>query len=130
MRPPGTSTRVAVTAALVPGVAVSHLAGRLGRFSPRPTSDGVTSTNRGPIMHAAPSATSYVRAPRGSDSAEALQRGRRRLLIAGALAILLGVAAILVPAIASVTTAIFIGWVLVFAAIYHVIDAFSVEHGG
>lgn len=47
------------------------------------------------------------------------------LTAAGALAIVGGVVAILVPAIASVTIAIFIGWMLVFSAIYLVIDAFA-----
>jgi uncharacterized membrane protein HdeD (DUF308 family) len=79
-------------------------------------------------MHAAPSAMPFVRAPHGADFAEALRRGRRRLMVAGALALLLGIVAIVVPAVASVATAIFFGWILVVAAVYHVVDACSVDH--
>jgi uncharacterized membrane protein HdeD (DUF308 family) len=61
---------------------------------------------------------------------DALHRGRRRLMIAGVLFVLGGAVAILVPAVASVTTAIFIGWVLVFASVVETINAFSVEHWG
>ena len=47
------------------------------------------------------------------------------LTAAGVLAVIGGVVAILVPAVASVTIAIFIGWLLVFSAISIVIDAFA-----
>jgi len=43
------------------------------------------------------------------DLLEALRRGRKRLMIAGVLMLVLGAVAIIVPAVASVATAIFIG---------------------
>ncbi len=61
---------------------------------------------------------------------QALRRGRRRLLVAGVLALLLGCVSIAVPAIASVATAIFIGWILLVASGVMVFDAFAVHHGG
>jgi uncharacterized membrane protein HdeD (DUF308 family) len=61
---------------------------------------------------------------------EALRRGRRRLMIAGILAIVIGAVAIVVPAIASVGTAIFIGWILVVAAGFQAADAFAVRDRG
>jgi uncharacterized membrane protein HdeD (DUF308 family) len=49
-------------------------------------------------------------------------RARRWLMVAGSLALLVGIVSIAVPVIASVTTAIFVGWVLlafgIAAAIY------------
>jgi uncharacterized membrane protein HdeD (DUF308 family) len=65
-----------------------------------------------------------------SDLLEALRRGQKRLMIAGDLMILLGAVAIVVPAIASVATAIFIGWILVIASAFDLADAMAVEHGG
>jgi uncharacterized membrane protein HdeD (DUF308 family) len=64
------------------------------------------------------------------DLAGALHRGRRNLMIAGVLELVLGAVAIIVPAVASVATAIFIGWVLVFASGFYAWDAFSVRHRG
>jgi uncharacterized membrane protein HdeD (DUF308 family) len=64
------------------------------------------------------------------DLADALHRGRRNLMIAGVLEVILGAVAIIVPAVASVATAIFIGWVLVFASGFYAWDAFSVRHRG
>jgi uncharacterized membrane protein HdeD (DUF308 family) len=61
---------------------------------------------------------------------EALRRGRRRLMVAGVLALVLGIVAIVVPAVASVATAIFIGWILVVASVFQAVDAFSVRHRG
>jgi uncharacterized membrane protein HdeD (DUF308 family) len=61
---------------------------------------------------------------------EALRRGRRRLMVAGVLALVLGIVAIIVPAVASVATAIFIGWILVIASVFQAVDAFSVRHRG
>jgi uncharacterized membrane protein HdeD (DUF308 family) len=58
------------------------------------------------------------------------KRVRNWLLAAGLLSILGGVAAIAVPAIASVTIAIFIGWILIFAGIVMAIDAFSQRERG
>jgi uncharacterized membrane protein HdeD (DUF308 family) len=64
------------------------------------------------------------------DLPTALRRARRRLTVAGILAVLLGVVAIIVPAVASVGTAIFIGWILVFASGVMAVDAFAVRHRG
>jgi uncharacterized membrane protein HdeD (DUF308 family) len=64
------------------------------------------------------------------DLADALHRGRRNLMIAGVLEVILGAVAIIVPAVASVATAIFIGWVLVVASGFYAWDAFSVRHRG
>jgi uncharacterized membrane protein HdeD (DUF308 family) len=58
------------------------------------------------------------------------KRVRNWLLAAGFLSIFGGVAAIAVPAIASVTIAIFIGWILIFAGIVMAIDAFSQRERG
>jgi uncharacterized membrane protein HdeD (DUF308 family) len=58
------------------------------------------------------------------------KRVRDWLLAAGFLSIFGGVAAIAVPAIASVTIAIFIGWILIFAGIVMAIDAFSQRERG
>lgn len=54
-------------------------------------------------------------ARRGQFTMPELDRARRWLLVAGVLAAITGLAAIAVPIIASVTIALFIGWVLVFA---------------
>jgi uncharacterized membrane protein HdeD (DUF308 family) len=61
---------------------------------------------------------------------EALARGRRRLMIAGVVALILGAIAIVVPAVASVATAIFIGWILVLTSGFQFMDALAVPHGG
>ncbi|MDQ1459105.1 MAG: hypothetical protein QOI08_589, partial [Actinomycetota bacterium] len=50
---------------------------------------------------------------------------RRWLMVAGSLALLVGVASIAVPVIASVTTAIFVGWVLLASGIAAAIYAIS-----
>jgi uncharacterized membrane protein HdeD (DUF308 family) len=59
---------------------------------------------------------------------EVLHTGRRRLMIAGVLSMLAGAVAIIVPAVASVAIALFIGWILVCAAMIETINAFSVSH--
>jgi uncharacterized membrane protein HdeD (DUF308 family) len=51
------------------------------------------------------------------------------LLVTGVLAVIAGALAIAVPAAASVTTAIFLGWVLVFASAVMLVHAFS-RHTG
>jgi uncharacterized membrane protein HdeD (DUF308 family) len=61
---------------------------------------------------------------------EALRRGQKRLMIAGVLLIVLGAVAVIVPAIASVATAIFIGWILVIASAFDLANAMAVGHGG
>src|SRR3954447_17355439 len=78
-------------------------------------------------------APTYTRmaAPRTSaELVDALRRGRRRLMIAGVLAIVLGIVAIVVPAVASVATAIFIGWILIIGAGLQFADAFAVPDRG
>jgi uncharacterized membrane protein HdeD (DUF308 family) len=52
------------------------------------------------------------------------------LRIAGILAIVVGAVCILVPMIASVATAIFIGWILLFAGAWMLFDAWSVRGAG
>jgi uncharacterized membrane protein HdeD (DUF308 family) len=61
---------------------------------------------------------------------EALERGRRRVMIAGVLLLLLGIVAIIVPAVASVATAIFIGWILVIASAFDLVNALATRHRG
>jgi uncharacterized membrane protein HdeD (DUF308 family) len=56
---------------------------------------------------------------------EILRRARTLLIVTGALSLLAGVAAIVVPAVASVATAIFIGWILVFAGVVMAVHVFS-----
>jgi uncharacterized membrane protein HdeD (DUF308 family) len=46
-------------------------------------------------------------------------------MIAGVLSLLGGIVAIVLPNIASVATAIFVGWLLVFASALYIVDAFS-----
>jgi len=58
---------------------------------------------------------------------ESLRQGRKWLLISGWLAVVAGTIAIVVPAVASVTVAIFIGWMLLFGAVFLLIDAFAVR---
>jgi uncharacterized membrane protein HdeD (DUF308 family) len=69
-------------------------------------------------------------APQRGDPLEALRRGRKRLMLAGVLMLVLGAVAIVVPAVASVATAIFIGWILVIASAFELANAMAVEHGG
>lgn len=61
---------------------------------------------------------------------EAMKKGRRWLMISGVLAVIAGCAAILVPAVASVTIALFIGWLLLFGGIALLVDAFAVRDTG
>jgi uncharacterized membrane protein HdeD (DUF308 family) len=61
---------------------------------------------------------------------EALARGWRAVMAVGVLAILTGCFAILVPAVASVGTAIFIGWVLIFISAALVAAAFTAHSIG
>jgi uncharacterized membrane protein HdeD (DUF308 family) len=56
-------------------------------------------------------------------AAPELGRARKWLLISGVLALIAGVVAIAVPIIASVTVAILIGWVLVFAGLTMAVHA-------
>jgi uncharacterized membrane protein HdeD (DUF308 family) len=66
-------------------------------------------------MGTAPSTTPFTRRAATGELADELRHARRRLMIAGVLSLLGGVVAIVLPNIASVATAILIGWVLVFA---------------
>jgi len=58
---------------------------------------------------------------------DSLRQGRKWLLISGWLAVIAGTIAIVVPAVASVTVAIFIGWMLLLAAVFLLVDAFAVR---
>jgi uncharacterized membrane protein HdeD (DUF308 family) len=56
---------------------------------------------------------------------EQLRSARRWLIASGILSIIVGVVALTVPAAASVGTAIFLGWVLVFAGVVMTAHSFS-----
>lgn len=64
------------------------------------------------------------------DVREGLRRGWKALMAVGVLAILIGCVAILVPAVASVGTAIFIGWILIVAGAFLVAGAFAAPSVG
>jgi uncharacterized membrane protein HdeD (DUF308 family) len=80
-------------------------------------------------MGTAPSATPFSTRATTADPAEELRRTRRWLIVAGVLSLLGGIVAIVLPNIASVATAIFVGWLLVFASALYVVDAFSTRDG-
>ncbi len=61
---------------------------------------------------------------------EGLARGWKALMTVGVLAILVGCVAILVPAVASVGTAIFVGWILLIAGAFLVAGAFTAHSIG
>jgi uncharacterized membrane protein HdeD (DUF308 family) len=61
---------------------------------------------------------------------EGLARSWKTLMAVGVLAIFIGCVAILVPAVAAVGTAIFIGWILVIAGAFLVAAAFSAHSIG
>ena len=61
---------------------------------------------------------------------EGLARSWKGLLTVGIIAIVIGCIAILVPAVASVGTAIFIGWILLIAGAFLVAAAFSAHSVG
>ncbi len=61
---------------------------------------------------------------------EGLARSWKALMAVGVLAILTGCFAILVPAVASVGTAIFIGWLLIFAGLFLIAGAFTAHSLG
>lgn len=61
---------------------------------------------------------------------EGLERSWKALMFVGILAIVVGCIAILVPAVASVGTAIFIGWILLIAGAFLVAAAFSAHSVG
>lgn len=61
---------------------------------------------------------------------EGLARSWKGLLTVGIIAIVIGCIAILVPAVASVGTAIFIGWILLIAGAFLVAAAFAAQSVG
>ena len=61
---------------------------------------------------------------------EGLRQGRKWLLVSGWLAVIAGAIAIVVPTVATVTVAIFIGWMLLFGAVFLLVDAFAVREAG
>jgi uncharacterized membrane protein HdeD (DUF308 family) len=61
---------------------------------------------------------------------EGLAKSWKGLMVVGVLAIFVGCVAILVPAVASVGTAIFVGWVLLVAGAFLVAAAFSAHSIG
>ena len=81
-------------------------------------------------MTTAPIYTRMAAPTSSEEFVDALRRGRRRLMIAGVLATVLGIVAIVVPAVASVATAIFIGWILIIAGGLQLADAFAVADRG
>ena len=76
-------------------------------------------------MGITPSASPLTGRATTSDLTEDLRRTRRWIMTAGVLSLLGGIIAIALPNIASVGTAILIGWVLVLASATNVVDAFS-----
>src|SRR3954469_12317897 len=81
-------------------------------------------------MASAPSTTTpYSTRASTAGTTEELKRTRRWLMIAGVLSLLGGIVAIVLPNVASVATAIFVGWLLVFASALYFVDAFSTRDG-
>src|SRR3954469_3341197 len=77
-------------------------------------------------MASAPSTTTpYSTRASTAGTTEELKRTRRWLMIAGVLSLIGGIVAIVLPNVASVATAIFVGWLLIFAGALQVVDAFS-----
>ncbi len=68
--------------------------------------------------------------PLDPDVREGLRRTWKTLMAIGVVAIVIGCIAILVPAVASVGTAIFIGWILVIAGAFLVAGAFAAQTVG
>src|ERR1044072_4510714 len=64
------------------------------------------------------------------ETREGLRKTWRALMAVGGIAILIGCVAILVPAVASVGTAIFIGWILVIAGAFLIAGAFMAHSIG
>jgi uncharacterized membrane protein HdeD (DUF308 family) len=80
----------------------------------------------GPVG-AGPADGSLGRLPPGVRAA--LSRSWKWLLASGILAIIAGAIAISVPAFASVFTATFIGWLILFSSIFMLVDAFAPPRG-
>jgi uncharacterized membrane protein HdeD (DUF308 family) len=69
-------------------------------------------------------------APLDPEAREGLARSWKALMAVGMLAIFTGCLAILVPAVASVGTAIFVGWVLTIVGAFLVVGAFAAHSIG
>ena len=80
-------------------------------------------------MGTAPSVTPFSRRATLAAPTEELRRTRRWLTVAGVLSLLGGIVAVVLPNIASIATAIFVGWLLVFVSALYVVDAFSTRDG-
>jgi uncharacterized membrane protein HdeD (DUF308 family) len=78
--------------------------------------------------HRAPRAGSWLTVE--GLSTDELRRARRWLLVTAGLLVLAGIAAIAVPLASSVATAIFIGWVLVFAGVVMGVHAYNERSEG
>ena len=76
-------------------------------------------------MSTAPSTTPFAGRTTAAGPADELRRMRRWLLIAGVLSLIAGIFAIVLPNVASVATAIFIGWLLVFTSALYLVDALA-----
>ena len=76
-------------------------------------------------MGITPSASPVTGRAATSELTEEVRRTRRWIMTAGVLSLIGGIIAIVLPNIASVGTAILIGWVLVLASATNVVDAFS-----
>ena len=71
------------------------------------------------------SATPFTTRTATTAAAQELRHARRWLMVAGVLSLIGGIVAIVLPNIASVATAIFVGWLLIFAGALQIVDAFS-----
>jgi uncharacterized membrane protein HdeD (DUF308 family) len=80
-------------------------------------------------MSTSPSATPWTATDSVADPTELLKRTRRWLMVAGVLSLLGGIAAILLPNVASVATAVLVGWLLILTSAMYVVDAFSTRDG-
>lgn len=60
-----------------------------------------------------------------AETRQALSKTWRALMAIGVISILIGCVAILVPAVASVGTAIFVGWILMIAGVFLIAAAFT-----
>src|SRR3954467_4181059 len=76
-------------------------------------------------MASASSTTPFSTRASTAGTTEELRRARRWLMIAGVLSLLGGVVAIVLPNIASVATAILVGWLLIFGSAMYAVDAFA-----
>ena len=80
-------------------------------------------------MNTAQPATPFTTRATTAAPAEELRRTRRWLTVVGVLSLLGGIVAIVLPNIASIATAIFVGWLLVFTSALYAVDAFSTRDG-